>query len=333
MAGCPVPWWFAGGWAIDLWLGRRTRDHSDLEIGCFRADLPRLLNCFRDWDIQVARNKRLLPYDRTAPPPTPPFSLWLRRSGETMWDLEVLVEERSGDLWHYRRDERVTLPVARLTVPDGNDAWRLIAPEIQLLYKAPALREKDTTDFDAALPHLSGEARRWLAESAYVPSRGHPDHGWLTSSVCAPVTGPGACNRPPHPILTRRASLRLSAARSNETGWSGMRLGGLAARILIVGAAVMLGACVVAIVRTGLGGLSGHGRQRSPGARRQLAMERCRPGRHPERQRHHRERRAGGIALAGLQQCGALRRCRLEFPGRLCRPAQPELSLRRRGRA
>src|SRR5262245_46571552 len=42
LAGCPVPWAVAGGWAVDLHLGRTTRAHSDLEIAIPRAAFPTL---------------------------------------------------------------------------------------------------------------------------------------------------------------------------------------------------------------------------------------------------------------------------------------------------
>src|SRR4029077_2495242 len=37
LAGVEVPWCVVGGWAIDLFLGRETRHHEDLEIA-----VPRL---------------------------------------------------------------------------------------------------------------------------------------------------------------------------------------------------------------------------------------------------------------------------------------------------
>lgn len=175
-AACPVPWWVAGGWALDLWLGRQTRPHSDIEAGCFRGDLPALAGLFGDWDVRIARNKQLTPYDLASPPPDPPFSLWLRRRGSAVWDFEVLVEERIGDRWVYRRDRRVSLPLARLTVPDANGACRLIAPQVQLLYKAPAMREKDAADFEAVRPQLSAAARGWLKRAL---TDAHPGHVWI----------------------------------------------------------------------------------------------------------------------------------------------------------
>ena len=173
---CPVPWWFAGGWALDLWLGRETRAHSDIEAGCFRADLPALAERFSDWDIQLARDKQLTSYDLASPPPEPPFSLWLRRRGHDLWDFEVLVEERSEDHWRYRRNARISLPLARLTVADASGSYTVIAPEVQLLYKAKALRDKDAADFAAVSPALNDSAREWLRAALTVA---HPGHDWI----------------------------------------------------------------------------------------------------------------------------------------------------------
>jgi len=32
-----VPWWIAGGWAIDVYLGRQTREHADIDVSVLRA--------------------------------------------------------------------------------------------------------------------------------------------------------------------------------------------------------------------------------------------------------------------------------------------------------
>lgn len=38
MSGLQVPWWIAGGWAIDLFLGRQTRAHGDTDVLIRRDD-------------------------------------------------------------------------------------------------------------------------------------------------------------------------------------------------------------------------------------------------------------------------------------------------------
>jgi hypothetical protein len=40
LAGVTAPWCVAGGWAIDLFLGRQTREHGDLEIAVPASAFP-----------------------------------------------------------------------------------------------------------------------------------------------------------------------------------------------------------------------------------------------------------------------------------------------------
>lgn len=176
LVGVESPWWFAGGWAIDLWLGRETRAHSDLEIGCFRLDLPKILRPFSDWEICEARQKQLRQYDLDAQPPSPPFSVWMRPREASLWTLEVVVEEHAQGVWFYRRDRNVTLPVANLTTITAA-GLRVIVPEVQLLYKAKQLRDRDNADFSNVLPRLTSAARAWLRSALAVA---HPDHIWIT---------------------------------------------------------------------------------------------------------------------------------------------------------
>jgi hypothetical protein len=44
MAGYRRPWWVAGGWALDLVLGRKTRPHADLEISMLTGDQQALFD-------------------------------------------------------------------------------------------------------------------------------------------------------------------------------------------------------------------------------------------------------------------------------------------------
>ena len=34
----PVRWWIGGGWAIDIWIGKASRAHEDIEICILRKD-------------------------------------------------------------------------------------------------------------------------------------------------------------------------------------------------------------------------------------------------------------------------------------------------------
>lgn len=107
LAAATMPWGIAGGWALDLWQGEISRPHSDIEISCFFADLPALLPLLERFEIAIARNKQLTVYEPGTALPPPPFSLWLRRHGETLWDFEIVAEAQLYGQWVYRREPSV----------------------------------------------------------------------------------------------------------------------------------------------------------------------------------------------------------------------------------
>ena len=55
MRGFPSFWCVAGGWAIDLYLGRVTRSHGDVELAIFRQDQSLLHTHFSDWRFGQSR--------------------------------------------------------------------------------------------------------------------------------------------------------------------------------------------------------------------------------------------------------------------------------------
>src|SRR5206468_5139111 len=44
-------WAFAGGWAVDAWLGRLTRDHGDVDIAVFENDRGALFEILAGWQL------------------------------------------------------------------------------------------------------------------------------------------------------------------------------------------------------------------------------------------------------------------------------------------
>lgn len=92
LAGLNRPWWVAGGWAIDLWLGEQTRPHGDLEIAIVGSDFEairahlRPLPLFSVGDGEVRR----LP-DGAAPPPDKHQS-WVLDDAAAAWRMDIFVE-------------------------------------------------------------------------------------------------------------------------------------------------------------------------------------------------------------------------------------------------
>jgi len=54
LAPLTVPWWFAGGWAIDLYAGAQSHRHADLDVGILRRDAREVLAVFSSWEVYEA---------------------------------------------------------------------------------------------------------------------------------------------------------------------------------------------------------------------------------------------------------------------------------------
>jgi hypothetical protein len=170
-----VPWWIAGGWALDLFLGRQFREHGDFDVGVLRRDFPQLRAALSNWEVFEAQNNvlSLLPYD--AAPRRDVNSLWCRPPGRLLWSVEVLLDAGDAEFWVFRREPEISRPwneVIRRTA----QGLPYLAPEIQLLYKASTPRPRDKEDFAQVIPRLDAPARKWLRESLQVTQ---PSHDWL----------------------------------------------------------------------------------------------------------------------------------------------------------
>jgi hypothetical protein len=169
-------WWVAGGWAIDLFLGRQTREHADVDVSVLRADQPHLRDLLAGWDIQVAHDGRLTPWDGE-PLTAPRHQFWARPTPDAPWALEILLEDHEGDRWLYRKNHAISMPLDRLGRVSPNKL-PYICPEVALLFKAGAAADvpRNAADFAAAAPALDPPARRWLVDALTVA---FPGHAWL----------------------------------------------------------------------------------------------------------------------------------------------------------
>jgi hypothetical protein len=198
----PCPWWVAGGWAIDAWAGGASRKHEDIEISVLRQDLEALQMHLHSLGWRLERFAPgphggswvpLAPGEAVA---LPHFQLRARRQVEDSVGvreaddgaestaprefeifLNDLEDDHEGGRWVSRRHATVVLPLAALVVgsPLG---LPVLAPEVQLLYKAKYHRPKDEHDFRRALPLLSAAQRAWLAGTL---REYHPDDPWLNA--------------------------------------------------------------------------------------------------------------------------------------------------------
>jgi hypothetical protein len=175
LGGVRAAWWIAGGWALDLFSGTHTREHADLDVGCFREDLGEIRAALGDWVLCEARDGRLSPLDPSTLPDGKVHSLWCRPKGAPEWWLELMLDEREGRDWVFRRSPGVRRPVGDLLLRDA-EGTPYLRPEVQLLYKAKGRRPRDELDFRAILPHLDEPAERWLRDALHAYE---PRHPWL----------------------------------------------------------------------------------------------------------------------------------------------------------
>ncbi|WP_405195057.1 nucleotidyltransferase domain-containing protein [Streptomyces anulatus] len=175
LAGIGTPWCVAAGWALDLFRGRQTRDHGDIEIAIPEAGFPEVRARFPGYVFDAVGGGRVWE-DASPEELAAVHQTWLRDPATGNYVLDVFREPHDGDTWICRRDETIRLPYREI-VHHTRDGIPYLAPELVLLFKAKHTRPKDRRDFDATVPHLTGARRAALAE---LLARVHPGHVWLT---------------------------------------------------------------------------------------------------------------------------------------------------------
>lgn len=186
---------------MDAWLGRQTREHGDVDVTVFDEHQQAVFEHLRGWHIVADEDN--FPRDTAVPPEfwdgrrlRLPAHLHCRPPGELDellgWvtppyaksagiNLEVMFNERAGDAWRLNIDPHLALPTDEcFRLLDGIPT---VVPEVLMFFKATAYsgrpgypRPHDEDDFNALLPVLSVDARRWLADSITLVRPGHP---WL----------------------------------------------------------------------------------------------------------------------------------------------------------
>lgn len=171
-SGVAVPWYVAGGWALELFTEGAARAHHDLEIGVPKGRFGEIIAAFPGFEWDVIADGRILPFPAEA---ENQHQTWLRAPATGRYHLDVFREPHIGDRWACRRDPSITLPYAEL-IRHTREGLPYAIPEVVLLFKAKAPRDKDEADFRHVLPALDQSQRLRLSEWL---SRVHPGHPWL----------------------------------------------------------------------------------------------------------------------------------------------------------
>jgi len=169
------PWGIAGGWAVDLFLNRVTREHHDVEVAFFRDDQ----NVFqqyllsRHWSLRKVVEGKFHPWIDGERLSLPVHEIWCDCSGGAIQQLELLLNERTADSFVFRRNSSIRQAIER-TFLQSESGIPILAPEIVLLYKSKRASDpKEQSDFSSLLPALDFPRRRWLSQSLETLQQGH----------------------------------------------------------------------------------------------------------------------------------------------------------------
>ncbi|REF30903.1 hypothetical protein [Calidifontibacter indicus] len=180
--GYPGLWWIAGGYAIEALTGP-LRQHDDCDPAVLGGEFE-LLRAHARGRMQLwsCSSGMMRPVFESLPAGDERLQLsasgqvWARRSAGDPWEFDILISPGTPETWVYKRDPALTMPMADALVEV--DGIRYLRAEIQLLHKALRVRPKDQADFDACLPLLEEQRRRWLAD-ALAQTLG-AEHRWVS---------------------------------------------------------------------------------------------------------------------------------------------------------
>ena len=163
-------WYVVAGWAIDLFLGRQTREHKDPEIGVPKSGFELVKKALPGtWHVVGGGRARPVTPESLAEH----FQTWLWIDGA--YRLDVFRDPHAGNSWVCRRDQSIRRPYGE-SLALSADGIPYLAPEQVLLFKAKHDRDKDRRDLAEALPAMRPDARTWLRDALAVV---HPGHAWL----------------------------------------------------------------------------------------------------------------------------------------------------------
>lgn len=211
---CGFPYYVCGGFALELFVGKTMRPHSDLDISVFhenKRDVVVLLQ--RDgWDVYkrvfepgsmggitpiadandskmdeirviwaIKPGSHLVPKAREGE--TDIFDFEILSHAQTDHNfVEIVLDHRDGDEFVCGKDKNITRKLDKAIL--HKDGVPYMAPEVVLFLKSPQIyltheihREKTPADFKAIMPLLPDESRLWLMDAL---DKAYPDgYGWL----------------------------------------------------------------------------------------------------------------------------------------------------------
>lgn len=196
-----IPWAVCGGYALDLFLDRTIRVHSDIDICVFEKDRNAILRYMlqNDWRIYEFRGQgRVRPLDAESSSDAGRNLMCLNgdcnlvkfypceESGllyheffhtgiSTFNYMEFLFNTTSGNNFVFDKEKNIERVMSNAIL--FNDGIPYLAPEIVLMFKASQSERADYQyDFEQTYVRMSNEQKAWFSQNL---NKFYPNgHGW-----------------------------------------------------------------------------------------------------------------------------------------------------------
>ena len=201
LSAAPFDWAVCGGYAIDLFLGRVTRVHGDIDLCAFEKDRPAIQRFMleKGWNVYEFRGMgKVRPLELSSVsdagrnlmcflpgcdlvqfyPCEDEGLLYHQFFPKGMTELnylEFLFSPTHDDALIFSQSPAIRRELDKAIL--HRDGIPCLAPEIALLHKArEPERPESAADFQAAFPFMDAEQKRWVLDSICCL---HPDgHPW-----------------------------------------------------------------------------------------------------------------------------------------------------------
>lgn len=155
-----LEWILAGGFALEIFVGKNYRNHADIDILIKREDQKKIFDRIEKSRIFVSQNGNLSLFDKNTFYKFPIQDIWILSENISAWCLQIMLYDVEDGFWIYKRDKNIKVEHDFLFWE--KDGVKIIKPEIQLLYKSKSIRPKDEEDFQVLKTRLNKNAAEWL---------------------------------------------------------------------------------------------------------------------------------------------------------------------------
>ena len=198
-----IQWQLCGGLAIDVYLGKETRKHKDIDISISFEDIKTCVEFLKNkgWKIVAPVGKgRFVDIDYAIENTELYFdNIWCykgncdfikknktdgvfsyldfqREEQKTLDFIEVMFNTVENGLFYYSRNHNITRELEKAIVV--KDDIEILAPELVLLYKSKYYNNTDNQhDYKIVIDELDNDRQYWLVKSMMEIYSG--EHPWI----------------------------------------------------------------------------------------------------------------------------------------------------------